>query len=187
MAAGDLTTLDNVKGWLGLTNPSQTDDDALLSRLITAISQFVQNDCGRQFSLQDYSEQRDGTGGRRLSLANYPISAVTCLSIDGQLVPPGDATRTPGFFFRPTELLLNGYIFHRGLGNVSVAYTAGYETVPADLEQACIEQIAFRYREISRIGIASKVMAGETTAFVIKDLLPWAARALGNFRRVVPV
>ncbi len=42
MAAGDLTTIDNVKAWLSppLTT---TNDDTLLTRLVTAASQFIQS------------------------------------------------------------------------------------------------------------------------------------------------
>lgn len=187
MAAQDLTSLDNVKAWLGLTDPSQTTDDALLSRLITAVSQFAQTWCNRQFTSQDYVETRDGTGNRRLFLANYPVTAVASLTINGRAIPSGDAFRAPGFFFTGGTLTLNGYRFDRGLGNIGVAYTAGFATIPADLEQACIEQIAYRYRELSRIGMSSKVMAGETTAFVVKDMLPSVLAALQNYKRVVLV
>ena len=56
----DLTTLANVKGWLGVT---ATTDDALLSRLISAASDYVQTWLNRTIATQTYSETRDGSGG----------------------------------------------------------------------------------------------------------------------------
>jgi hypothetical protein len=48
MAYGDLTTLADVKAWLQTgQNPFPATDDALLTRLITAASQFVQSWLGR--------------------------------------------------------------------------------------------------------------------------------------------
>jgi hypothetical protein len=69
----DLTTLANVKGWLGVT---ATTDDALLTRLISAASDYVQKWLNRTIAVQPYTETRDGTGGYVLPLSNYPVSAV---------------------------------------------------------------------------------------------------------------
>src|SRR5690242_16931906 len=44
MAYGDLTTLSDVKAWLQTgQNPFPATDDALLARLVTAASEFIQN------------------------------------------------------------------------------------------------------------------------------------------------
>ena len=62
MATGDLTTLDNVKAWFSppLTT---TTDDTLLTRLVTAASQFIQTWLGRTIAETSYSETRNGQGG----------------------------------------------------------------------------------------------------------------------------
>lgn len=185
MAAGDLTSLGNVEQWLGLASGNQ--DEALLTRLISAASGFIQNWCSRQFASQDYTEIRDGTGGLRLAFANFPVTSVTSLTIDGHTIPPGDATVTPGFYFTSTMLILNGHCFNRGFGNIEISYVAGLETIPSEVEQACIELIAFRYRELDRIGLSSKGLAGETTSFVIKDMPPSVATLLDNYRKVLPL
>ncbi len=181
----DLTTLANLEAWLGLA-PGNADE-AMLGRLITAASAYIQTWCDRQFAQQTYSEVRDGTGAIRMAFAQTPVTAVASVTIGGQAIPPGDAVATPGFYFTPTLLMLNGYEFCRGFGNVSLVYTAGFAATPPEIEQACIELAAFRYRELERVGIASKGLAGETTSFVIKDLPPAVATILAAWRRVVPL
>jgi hypothetical protein len=185
MAANDLTTLANLEAWLGLA--SGNADEPLLSRLITAVSAYIETWCDRPFASQAYTETRDGTGALRMAFAQTPVTAVTSVTVGGQAIPAGDAVSAPGYFFTPTMLTLNGYEFARGLGNVQLAYTAGFATTPPEIEQACIELAAFRYRELERVGVASKGLAGETTSFIIKDLPPSVATILAPWRRVVPL
>jgi hypothetical protein len=181
----DLTTLANVEAWLKL-QPGN-DDEALLSRLITAVSDMVERWCNRPFLTEDFTETRDGTGSNRMAFGNFPVTAVESVVIDGRVIPAGDAVQTPGFYFKKTMLYLNGYRFLAGSGNVALSYTAGYAEVPPAVEQAVIETIGMRYRERDRIGQSSKGIAGETTAYLIKDLPPSAQTALQPYRKVVLV
>jgi len=181
----DLTTLANLESWLGLA--SGNEDEALLARLITATSGFIQTWCDRQFAAQSYSETRDGTGALRMAFAQTPVSAVASVAIDGNAIPPGDAFSAPGFYFTPTMLMLNGYEFCRGLGNVALTYTAGFAATPPEIEQACIELASLRYRELGHIGTASKSVAGESTSFLVKDMPPSVATILAPWRRVLPL
>lgn len=187
MAAGDLTSLDPVKAWLGLTDADQAEDDALLSWLITAASGFIRSWCSRDFTSQGYIETHDGTDGTRLPFLHTPVSAVASLLIDNRPIPAGDPVLTPGYYFTPTMLMLNGFAFSRGYGNVVITYTAGLTAIPPDLEQACIELVGQRYREKDRIGLSSKGMAGETTAFALKELPDTVKAALQPYRRILPL
>ena len=58
---------------------------------------------------------------------------------------------------------MRGYVFTRRAQNVVVTYTAGYDTVPPDIAQACIELVCQRYRERTRIGEVSKALGGGET------------------------
>ncbi|MGH6989729.1 MAG: hypothetical protein ACREFD_14685 [Stellaceae bacterium] len=182
MAAGDLTTLENVKGWLSPPLTS-TVDDTLLSRLITAASQFIETWLNRGIASQSYSEIRDGDGGRKLAFANTPVSAVASLSIDGIAIGPAPDALSPGFVFSPTMLYLQGWRFTPGFQNVRVSYAAGYAATPPELEQACIELIVLRYKERDRIGQVSKNLAGEVVAFTQKDMPPDVQTLIGQYRR----
>ena len=90
MADGDLTTLDNVKAWLGLSG-DVTSSDSLLSALITAASGFVTQHLGRDLTPASYTEVYDARGGRLLLLRQAPITGVQAVSFCGKtLTTEGD-------------------------------------------------------------------------------------------------
>jgi hypothetical protein len=179
MAAGDLTTLANVKLWLGI---SSSTDDAQIQRLITAASNFITKYCNRSFSVVQYNQQKyNGNGNQHLVLRNWPIISVEQLKIDEAIVPSANY----GFGER-ILYLFNGLVYSRGLSNVSVSYTAGYSEIPAAIEQACIELVAMKYRERDRIGHISKTMNGETVSFIVADLHPSIRKVLDLYSEKVP-
>src|SRR5215469_1463317 len=146
MATGDLTTLANVKAYLSppLTT---TADDALLTRLVTSASQFIQTWLGRTIAQTSYSETRNGQGGTRLFLRNRPVVSVVSLTVDGIAIAPAAGPGQPGYLFDDNSIYLSGTAFTRGQQNVAVTYTAGYVATPPELEQACIALVALRYKE----------------------------------------
>jgi hypothetical protein len=191
MAFGDRCQLSDVTTWLQTgQNPFPATDDALLTRLITAASQFIQSWLQRQIAMSDWIEVRDGNGGQRMAFANFPVSAVLALSIDGITIPPAPSTGGfgAGYVFSPTELVLRGYVFSRRAQNIIVTYTAGYANVPPDIAQACIELVCQRYRERSRIGEVSKaLMSGETVTYSQKDMSDDVKTLLQQYQVVAPV
>jgi hypothetical protein len=191
MAYGDLTTLDDVKAWLKTGQGAfPAADDALLTRLITAASRFIESWLGRQIALADWQEVRDGTGGQRLAFANFPVTTVLSLSIDGLAIPPADPDGgcSAGYVFTPTELALRGYVFTRRAQNVVITYTAGYAATPPDIAQACIELVCQRYKERARIGEVSRAIAGsETVTYAQQDMSDNVRLVLSQYRAVAPV
>lgn len=180
----DLTTLANVAGWLRYS--PNAADSALLSRLITAASDFVEAWCGRTFLSRQYDELRSGNGHRMLSLNNAPCTAVASVTIDGLAIPAAANPTSSGYRFTDTMVILNGWCFRPGVANVELIYTAGFATVPPSVEQAVIDLVALRYRELDRVGMASQSVGGETTAYVIRDMPPQVATALASWKPVVP-
>jgi hypothetical protein len=191
MAFGDLTTLDQVKAWLQTGQAAFPDtDDALLARLIAAASQFIQRWLSRNIAVSDWYEVRDGTGGQRLIFSNFPVTAVRSLSIDGLTIPPApnDSGAGAGYLFSPTELALRGYVFTARPLNVAITYTAGYEVVPSDIAQACIDLVCLRYRERTRIGEVSRATGGsETVTYSQRDMSEHVKLLLSQYRLVMPV
>ncbi len=189
MSYGDLTTLADVRAWLQTGhNPLPTTDDALLLRLITAASQYIQAWLSRRIGQADYLEVRDGSGGQRLSFAVFPVSAVLSLTIDGIEIPPCTTPWGAGYVFSATELALRGYVFARRAQNVAVSYTAGFAAVPPEIAQACIELVALRYRERSRIGEVSKGLGnGETVTYSQKDMSASITTLLDQYKAVTPI
>ncbi|HZL59440.1 MAG TPA: hypothetical protein VFC38_07040 [Stellaceae bacterium] len=186
MAIGDLTTLANVKAWLSppLTT---TNDDALLTRLVTAASQFIQSWLGRTIAEATYMETRDGPGGTRLFLRNRPVVSVAAVTVDGVAVPASSPPPTgAGYLFDDSSLYLVGHAFSRGRQNVTVNYTAGFAATPPEIEQACIALVALRYKERDRIGQVSKNLGGEVVAFAQKDVPADVATLLAQYKNTAP-
>lgn len=187
MKAVDLTTLAEVKAWLQVgPGAFPSVDDALLARLITAASQYIVTWLGRPIVRADYREIRDGAGGRRLGFAVTPAVAVLSLMVDDVPIPPATGASSSGYAFTASELFVRGYRLTRGMGNVVVDYTAGFAEVPPDIAQACLELVALRYRERTRIGEVSKRIGSDTVAYSQKDMSPPIATLLQQYRVVAP-
>lgn len=180
----DLTTLAAVKAKLRITS---TGDDTLLGTLITQASGFIQAWLNRTFASQSYTEVRDGTGNPVMMFANYPVTAVSSVTVNDIAVPLATNTSDTGYRFDSTRLMLNTDVFPRGFGNVTVTYTAGYASTPAEIDGACADLVAYKYRELERIGHSSKSIQGETVAFITADMPPAVKTILNNYRKVVPV
>lgn len=179
----DLTTLGKVKAWMGISN---TADDVQLERLITAVSEYIQTWLNRTIASKSYVDVVDGHGGSAIMLSNYPVTAVASVVVDGQPVPVATSSTGPGYRFNSTMIVLNGYAFTRGFQNVTISYTAGYAATPPEIEQACIELVALRYKERDRIGQQSKAVGGEVVSFITKDFSDPIKTILNNYRKVVP-
>jgi hypothetical protein len=209
MAFGDLTTLDDVRAWLQTgANVFPDTDDAVLTRLITAASQFIQTWLNRQIASQDWIEIRDGIGSAlgphdmRYQFAAFPVSAVSLVVVNGLTIPPippsppgqlgvavvSTFATQAGYLFTPTQLVIRGYVVPRKAGCVTLQYTAGYAVTPPELAQACIELAALRYRERSRIGeVARAIGGGETVSYSQKDMSDSIKTLIQQYRIVAPI
>ena len=172
----DLTTLEAVKAYAGVTVDT---DDAVLAALITGYSDLICAYTGRDFTLQTYLRRFDGRNNDRLVLPQTPIVGVASVTIDRQAVP------SDAFYFDDTSIILDGYRFTRGNGNVQVGWTAGYVTVPAAVVQATNEMVALRYALRDHQGWSSKSLAGETVSFITKAMPDSAKVALDQYRVVI--
>lgn len=180
----DLTSIANVKLWLGVSSAA---DDTLLTRLVSGVSAWIQEWLGRTIASGSYTETLNGNGKTVLAFANYPVTAVASVTVDGVAIPARTVIGGSGYTFDKEFIYLDGYCFTSGHQNVVVQYTAGYSAVPADLEQAAIELIALRYRDKDRIGVSSKSIGPEHTTFFMKDFPDDVANVLWSYKRVVPV
>jgi hypothetical protein len=191
VAAGDLCSLADVKAWLKTGDTFPATDDLLLSRLITAGSAFIESWVSRHLLSADYIDVYDGTGGRQLMLLNYPVTAISSVSVDGSPITPPIAPTSgiwSGYVFNQTGIALRGYTFPRRMQNVVIAYTAGFTAVPPEIRQACVELVCLRYKERTRIGEVSKSLGGhETVSYSQKDMSDDIKTALNQIKRVVPM
>jgi hypothetical protein len=146
---GDLTSLANVKLWLGITD---TSSDAILSRLITTESASFLKEIDRNIIAQAYTETIDGSDPRirrgtgftpwvggaypgvglgpvsrgwAIDLKNWPVIDVTSVVVDGQTIPqgsnPGQSTQVDGW------MLVESYRIE--LLGATYAFTGGIQNV----------------------------------------------------------
>lgn len=135
MAKGDLTTLANVKAWLGI----KTEDaatDKLLAQMISAASRFVLGYLGRPgLAAADIEEVYDGYGNNFMSLRQWPVISLASIGFFGINIdkPSTGNPRSPGFILGsedlgPSRVTLWGHSFPRARSAVTVSYRAGYVT-----------------------------------------------------------
>lgn len=169
----NLTTLSEVKVQLELT--SDTTYDTWLSTLISAASVFIENYCKRKFVSREYTEYYDGKGRDRIFLNHRPISAIAYIYDDcdrefgaDTLIDSDEYTyyAEEGIvrLFGETRQFFTRGIFQEGVLNVKIKYTAG-ETVPADLNQACVDMVIWKFRLKNTDGISSESIGSYSVSY----------------------
>lgn len=170
MAAGDLTTIEKVRAYCRLEDPI---DDTWLGQLISSSSAWFLSQLGRPVLATSVVELQSasgyvfpnslpGTRSWRVAVAasgrtrvllkkcpptpDTPPVTVSQVKIDDEVIPARTTTDSSGWEFRDFGIDIVGYVF-TGTQRIEVSYTAGYATVPADLEQAVIEHVNLRYRD----------------------------------------
>lgn len=140
-----ITTVALVKSFLHKTDAT---DDTLLGSIVDWVIGWVENTfCNRTFDSTVYTAQKyDGDGSRSLILRQYPIISIAQIDIDGSTL---DSTA----YYDPTNYADGIYadlgivkrvdygIWIKGFQHIEVTYTAGYATIPEDLE-LCATKIA---------------------------------------------
>ncbi len=135
----DLANLADLKTWLDIGG---SNDDPLLSRLITQLSRAMLNVIDRPSVLpRSYLDTYDGGDEGSIVLRQWPVNSISSCSVNGLPIPPapplvagaafqvgfvldGRETPPPG---RMQRLSLRGRRFARGVQNVAVSYSAGYQ------------------------------------------------------------
>ena len=179
----ELTTLANVRAYLGL-EPSDTASDDLLETLIAGASASVVNMVGRDLVLKAHTVLLDGTGKTALMTPDWPIRSVQSLKVNGVTISPAASIMAPGYRFDDTMLIINGGTFARGLRNVEISYTAGYDPIPDDVSTVCTKIVAGKFKERDWVGFRSKTLAGETVTFDDVEVSEAVRNTLSNYKRV---
>ncbi|MGB7045299.1 MAG: hypothetical protein WBD65_10450 [Methylocella sp.] len=135
----DLVSLTDLKSWLDI---EATDDDVLLAQLITQISRAIFNVIDRPAILPSaYTETYDGGNDVSIMLRQWPIIGISSCIVDGVAIPPspplvGGASAQIGYVLDSSiaappgamqRLSLRRFLFTRGLQNVTISYSAGYQ------------------------------------------------------------
>ena len=177
-------SVEDVKSYIGLTTDA---DDVLLSSIIASVETFIESWSNRTFTVTPQIDIFSGGGGQEHVFSYWPVVSVSNVSIDGQSIPVAATINDSGYMCYEDRLLLFGYNFGWGKRSCVVQYSAGWAVIPPDIQQACIEMTAISYKERDRIGLNSKSLAGETTAYNTKALTDHVKSILNQYKRVVPI
>ena len=151
-----ITSIADYKTYAGI---SGSGSDSALTAILAGVEAMLARHTGRTFESAAFSdEEYDGDGSQVLFLKSWPVTVFTSLkfrSSDGTETTidsttyrvhddSGRVSRVP--FSRPTRVVRDDYgaisspgwrpspNFPEGRGNILVSYTAGYSTMPDDLE-----------------------------------------------------
>lgn len=131
-------------------NPSETITNNL-TPLISSAEKKVKEYLNRDIEATTYtSEIYNGSGCNELMLRQTPVTAVTTIEYyegydsgeDWYALTLGTDYERKIIPTQANSVILDGYEFVEGVQNYRVTYTAGYSTVPADIQQACKELVA---------------------------------------------
>ncbi len=149
-----LTTLGNVKRWLGIDDEDPTRD-AELQFKINAASSLITDYCLREFVSPLGTGPRNFNFGPNvgyLDFGRYNLQSITDIQIDTDTVSPTDIPATQ-YTLMPTEQFYGTYTgikfytyaignpIRRGAGlgrQITVTGTWGFPTVPSEVEEATI-------------------------------------------------
>jgi hypothetical protein len=130
-----LVSLDDLREQLRV-KPNDTANDAWLTKVIDRVSRQAERYCNRIFAPQGYAEtfMAPGSTGEPLILSQAPIDPATLIvTLDGAVI---DAT----------DYILDSFagLLYRAAGwsmstSLVIEYTAGFDSIPPDVEQAVLD------------------------------------------------
>lgn len=131
-AAQPYVSLAQAKEWLCIEDDSK---NAELALLIDAVSDSIVTTLARDLWRKTYTVRYSGLGSTRLAIPFTPLQSVTTLKIDTVTIPPA-GVNVPGYYFDENSIELSGYAFTRGIRNIELTISAGYDALPAAVVQA---------------------------------------------------
>ena len=139
-AERNLVTLDDLREQLRV-RPGDVANDAWLEKVIARSSLAAERYCNRIFTKQTYSDVFmagvTGLAGEPMILSQAPVDPASLeITLDGGVMTAGDYALEP----------LAGHLWRTGGGQAwvntagqSVVYDAGFDPVPADVQQAVLD------------------------------------------------
>jgi hypothetical protein len=134
---------------------------------INAGSQFIERETDRKIKQQTHTDIKHGRKSNLILFRQWPVTAVTSLHVDSEASYGSDTLVDPSEYRIGDEgnsLVLLNRSFPNGYNNIKVVYTAGYDPVPSDLQNACLWLVTWYYttRENKDIGRPRKSKGDES-------------------------
>lgn len=164
MTVTNLVTLAQVKDWIGL-DVGNTTFDSRLNVMLAAASRKIVEYTGDDFQhtvIGPPGEIMDGTRSDFLQPRVLPMISVQKLLLHVDVNGIGGLDLDPDEYqVQPGGIQLKRLNTPQGRSNVLIEYTAGYASVPEDVQMACLMCVeAFNLRlGAKRIGVSSRTKA----------------------------
>src|SRR5580765_3185072 len=192
-----LTTLSNVKSRLGLELFDPTDD-ALLTNILKHVSGRFALECNRIFDYASGLTFEFPAEDNIICVDHPPVESVTAFHLKSREAEGWVLQSAVSFLIAPKRTVIELADSLGSVGEIArVTYTGGFilpgtqpagsqVALPDEIEQACVEQVAYWYQRRSQLGLASvSNESGIVQQFQSTDLLPQVRAVLKRYVRWV--
>lgn len=155
------------------TNPSDTEDETRIEKLIASATATIEKYCGRLFESASRTVLE-----RWKSSTTFKAIPITAFQVfvdsEGVFGPETEVTRD--FWLDRESGILEWDMPHSTLAQVKVIYTGGFQTIPEDLKEAVFKTVKWDKARIfsNQVGIRSTVSGEITTNY--DTALPYEVR-----------
>ena len=190
-----LTQLSTIKARLGIDD-FDVSHDALLANFIEAASATFEKYCNRQFGREVDFAQEFPADNSEIILVKYPVESVTKFQLKQNETDGWVDQAAPDYLIRSACVVS----LEEPLGScrelARILYTGGYvlpgatpgtgqQALPADLEQAAVEQVAAWYQNRDKLGLVRYwPKGGIYLEFVQSDMLISVRAVLERYKRI---
>lgn len=163
------TSIAKVKAFLDITDTSR---DAKFTALLPAVDKFIDSYTGRQFlqlTITDEDVEIEADDVKIILPKQFPIITVTKVEVGGVVLAISD------YFVYSWGIKKAAGYWSSMPKAIKITYTAGYSSVPADIEQAATELVAILAQEKTKTfttneGVEQTVLITSMPTYV-KDIL----------------
>lgn len=181
-----LVSLSEVKNFIGMSG-AVSDTDDLLEDLINRVSTLCESYMNRNILTREYTEDHDGKGAMVLFPKQPNITTVSGIwddydweYTDDDLIDADNYKIIDENYIVFKNVALNNYT-----ANVRIIYTAGFDSVPDDLIQACISEVARIYKNKNQIDITAKTLSDGSVSFSSNKFLSLTYTTLNKYKRLI--
>lgn len=196
IVAWAFTDLADLKSFLGISGSTTTHDD-LLENLINGASGFIEAYTNRRLKSTSYDKDvatdrkftwYDGDNTKSLFLREYPITAVSAVTMSGATISAASATDyygSTGYVIRHDRgSLFYGNYWEAGVQNIRVSYTAGYLATDREwfeLQELCRSFVAWVFNNRTHLGFKSERLMNYT--YTLADVRKVGGQHLATLNR----
>lgn len=186
--ANQLTTLNSLKQYLNWSLDDVSFDD-FFNDMINSVSNCIEQFCNTKIKQCVITEKTSGHETVKLYLSNRPITDVSSIKYwDGNVFAEYmTVTDIQKYIVLSDHSIYNrAEVFHGGLFNYEVTYTAGFDQIPPDLKLVAEELCAIFFKNSflgdGRIGLISNQQGNFKMFFL--DQLPYHKRIIDKYKLI---